>query len=59
MLKNDPNLGHLFEEKETKFAKVQAIKKDFEQELVRLVEIILLNKYSNHFDSPEIKKSME
>lgn len=59
MLKNDVNLGHLFDGTETKFAKVQALKSDFEQELVRLVEIILLNKYTNNLESPEIQKSME
>lgn len=45
MLKNDPFLGHLFQpERDNKNEKVIALKNEFESELLKLVEIVLLDK---------------
>lgn len=45
MLKNDPVLGHLFKSgKDLNNEKVVAIKNEFESELLKLIEIVLLDK---------------
>jgi hypothetical protein len=43
MLKNDPLLGHIFS-KETNNKRATAIKNEFESELLKLIEIVLLDK---------------
>jgi hypothetical protein len=45
MLKTDPYIGHLFKrDKDTKNDKIKAIQTEFESELLKLMEIVLLDK---------------
>lgn len=45
MLKNDPYLGHLFKpDRDSHNEKVKAIRNEFKSELLKLIEIVLLDK---------------
>lgn len=59
MLRNDPNLGHLFPRTMNNNPKVKALQVEFKAELLKLIEVVLLDKHSSIVEDIDDRRDFE